>query len=194
METLYKQMQNIHTPLDARRDLDLSTLSIAQRNTVSPSDASRSTSISTRFINLDVAELEVPSLPLDGLDRRGLLLHLPHIRCVLLLILSLCSRICKRSALFRSKTSYLLLSSQDKLWMRNAGVGREEVVIENLSCVLAVELARLGGWPEDLLGCGLVDWKIVDGFEFGSLLVLWDNGVDGAGVWLRKTLALLIVR
>lgn len=78
--------------------------------------------------------------------------------------------------------------------MRNAGVGREEVVIENLSCVLAVELARLGGWPEDLLGCGLVDWKIVDGFEFGSLLVLWDNGVDGAGVWLRKTLALLIVR
>lgn len=78
--------------------------------------------------------------------------------------------------------------------MWDAGVGREKVVVEDLSSVFAVELARLGGWPEDLLGCGLVDGKIVDGFEFAALLVLWDDRVDSAGVWLCKTLALLIVR
>lgn len=78
--------------------------------------------------------------------------------------------------------------------MWDAGIGWEKVIIKNLSSVFAVELARLGSWPEYLLGCGLVDWKIVDGFEFGALLVLWDDRVDGASVWFCKTLALLIVR
>lgn len=180
--------------LNRRWDLDLSAFSVAQRNTVSPSHTAGSSSICSSLINLDITELEVPSLALDSFDRRSLLLHLPHIRRILLLILRLRSRIRKRSALFWTNTSDLLLSSQDKLRMWDAGVGREKIVIEDLSGVFAVELARLGGWPEDLLGCGLMHWKVVDGFEFRALLMLWDDAGDGAGVWLCKTLALLIVR
>ena len=187
-------MQNIHTPLDARWDLNLPTLSVAQRDTVPPSYTTGTSSISTRLIHLDVTELEVPSLALDNLYRSSLLLHLPHICRILFLILRLRPRIRKRSTLFWAEASDLLPSSQDKLWMWDAGVGWEKVVIEDLSSVFAVELARLGGWPEDLLGCGFMDWKVVDGFEFRALLVLWHDGVDGAGVWLCKTLALLIVR
>ncbi len=74
--------------------------------------------------------------------------------------------------------------------MWNALLGSQEGVVENASGVRALEWARFGGGPEDLLlGCA-VGWQVVDGFEFGAWLVLGEHGGDGAGVWLREALAL----
>ena len=184
-------MQNT---LDAGWDLDLATLSVAQRHAVSPAHTTVATAIRSRLIDLHLAELEVPARALHGLHSRSLALHLAHVRRVLLVVLRLGTGLCQSSALARSETGDLLFGGQDKLWMWDACVGWEEVVVEDLGGVFAGELAGLGGRPEDLLCGGLVDRQVVDRLEVGAFLVLWDNRGDGAGVWLCKTLALLIVR
>lgn len=77
--------------------------------------------------------------------------------------------------------------------MWDACIGREKVIVEDLRSIFAGELTRFSSWPEDLLCGSLVDGQVIDGFEFCAFLVLWDDGVNSAGVWLCETLALLIL-
>ena len=71
--------------------------------------------------------------------------------------------------------------------MRDAGVGREEIGIEDAPGVSAREVSGLGDGVEDLSEGGAMDGQVVDGFvlEEGSV---WgvvrdgEHGLDGASV------------